>query len=195
MWFFQRHSQRPAADSGPTGGHRVPVAGADERQPVALRPVVLQGLGAHRAAQVVGQRQAHAHREHAGFFQRAVGERGHVARSKHARVAALQVGVGLDEPLGVQRQPGACEPGRASRLRGPDDVVRRQCVAVRCAQLAFCHLLDFGAGVQVDAALRQHPGEALAHTGVVGGHDLGIAGQQVQHEVVGVAAQSLQFVA
>ena len=48
----------------------MPVTGADQRQPVALRPVGPQRLSGQRPAQVVCQRRPHAHREHAGLLQR-----------------------------------------------------------------------------------------------------------------------------
>ena len=55
----------------PTRGHRMLVAGADQGQPAALRPVGLEGLAQHTAAQVVGQRTAHAHGEDARLFRAA----------------------------------------------------------------------------------------------------------------------------
>jgi hypothetical protein len=47
--------------------------------------------------------------------------------------------------------------------------------------------------VQVHAALGQHTGEVPAHPGVVGAHHFRVAGEQVELQVVGVAAQCRQL--
>jgi hypothetical protein len=51
----------------------------------------------------------------------------------------------------------------------------------------------FSSGRQVHAPLSQHAGEVLAHPGVVGAHDLGVSGEQVEHQFVRVAAQGRQL--
>jgi len=176
-------------------GDRVAVAGADQAEELALRPVGAKRLALGRPAQVVGQHRALAHGEHAGLGPR-VGQRGDVAGGKHAGVRhRLQGVVDADEAPFVNREPGLAGPAGRSRFGHPDDRVGGYWRVV-----AGVHGLggDGGhraSGVQVDAALGQDTGEAAPDTGVVGRQDLRAAGQQREANPVGILASGAQIAA
>ena len=147
---------------------RVAVAGADQRQPAALRTIGDERLAEHRSAQVFRQRPAHAHGEHAGLFQRTAGRRRAVAGGEDPRVGlGLQRLADADEAVRVEREAGGAEPGRAACLRDPDDLVGRERLAAARAQGARLDGDDFGVAVHDDAARGQHALERTAHRRVV----------------------------
>ena len=113
------------------------VAGADQRQPVALRPIGAQRLAEHAAPQVVGQRPSHAYRKDAGLLQRPPDDRRNVAGSEDPRIAhRLQLMIDLDEAAGVQCQAGFAQPRRTTGLRHPHHFIGRPGLAVSGGQAA-----------------------------------------------------------
>ena len=132
--------------------------------------VGFQRLGLNAQAQVVGQRFALAHGKHARFGQRVVLYDGNVTSGKDQRVGdALQAVVDDYKTMGIECQPGTLQPRRATGLRDPHDLVSLDHLAVSANQSAGQNLCNCAAQVQHDAALSQHPHEALAHPRVVGG--------------------------
>ena len=85
------------------------------------------------------------------------------------------------------------QPLGATGLSDPHDFVCGHGLACGGGERALAHLRHLGPGVQVHAPLGQHAGEVFAHPGVVRGHHLRPAGEEVKHQIVGVAAQGFQL--
>ena len=122
---------------------------------------------------------------------------GDVAGGKHLGVGHCLQRVGhLNEPVGIQREAGFAQPGRAAGARDPDDFVGVH--AFRrppCAGAVADTWIDLGIAAQVHAALGQHALERAAHRRIVGAQNRRAAGQQVEAQFVRIASQRAQFVA
>ena len=95
-------------------GDSVFVPGADQGQPVALRPISPQRPPFDCAAQVLRQRRPLAHRKHARLFARLADHRRDVSRSEDLRIRhRLQRVLHFDETGIVQREARVTQPGRA----------------------------------------------------------------------------------
>ncbi len=156
----------------------------------------MQRLPEHRATQVVGQRPPLTHSENAGFLERCGEHRCAVTGGEDQWIAdRLQAVAHLDETAVVQRQAGIGQPGSATGLRHPDDLVGRQRLAVAGVQLSVGHRDHFRRAMNDHTTLSQHPLEASPHARVVRRQDVAISGKEVKAQVVGVVAEGLQFVA
>ena len=192
----------PAPDPGPgkthraARRHRVPVPGADQRQPAPLRPVGLQRLFQHRAAQVVGQRAPHAHGKHARLLQPMAVHARAVAGREDQRVGdRLQVVVDPDEAFIVQRQAGAAQPVGTAGAGDPDDFIHADPVAGLGSHAVGRHLAHRRGAIHLHPALAQYGVETPAHPRVVGRQDGGVVGEKMQYQLVGITPERPQFLA
>ena len=163
---------------------------------MALRLVSHTLLTTQTASQIVGQRLGHAHRKHAGFFQRALCKRGDVSRREHQRVVqGLQLWMDQDEAFVIECEARALQPGGATGLRDPHGFVGIESAAIACVQTAGRDLHHLGLVVDLDVARLQHLDKALAHARVVRGQDRLARGQQHKLQIFRAAPQRLAFVA
>ena len=178
----------------PARRHGISITGADERQPMFLRPVRQQGSSGEDAAQVLRQRTPHPHREHAGLFEPAALHAGDIARGEHQRVVdRAQAVVYLNEPVLVQDQPGVPQPCRAARVGDPDRLVDIDPIACLGPQSDGLHLRDRSPPVHLHTARGKHCLEATLHPAVVGRQDMGVGAEQMEHYVVRITPQRAQL--
>ena len=107
----------------------------------------------------------------------------------------MQLFVDLDEATGIQRQSGLTQPGCATSLRDPDDLVHLHQRAVFGFDGALRHLGHFAVQMQHHLALGQHTLEGLAHAGVVGGQNVRCVAEQVKGQLVRIAPKGVQLFA
>ena len=148
------------------------------------------------AAQVVRQRRAHAHSEHAGLFERMVDHAGDIARRKNIRVGdRLQRVLHFDEALAVQGQASLAQPGRATGAGDPHDLVDIEGAAVCRGEPPRRNLRHCRAAMHLHATLRQGTCKRAAHPCIVGRQNVRAAIEQMKFKFIRIAAQRAQFIA
>ena len=177
-------------------GHRISIAGADEREPLALRAVGLERSSLDRAAQVLCQRRTLTHGEYPRLLARVVHHAGDVACGEHPGVGQRLQGVAhLNEPVRIEREAGVAQPWRAAGARDPDDFVGIHAFAARRLQARRRYRVDIGAAMQGYTAFGQYPLECDGAQSVVGRQDHRIAGEQVEAKLIRVASPCAQLLA
>ena len=105
---------RPLGGEGPARGDGMPVAGADQGQPAALRHGAPQPLAGERAAQIGGERRALADGVDPGFLARMGDHRRDIAGREDARIAGRAQGL-VDRDKAARRSRAA----QSRRAMGP----------------------------------------------------------------------------
>ena len=106
-------------------GDRVGVAGGDQAEPGALRPVGAERPPGQRPAQILRQRRPLPDREDAGPGPPVIDHRRHVAAGEHVRMRGrAQEIVDADEPVPVDVEPGGGGPGLDRGAGHPENLVR-----------------------------------------------------------------------
>ena len=147
-------------------------------------------------AQIACQRRPLAHREHPCFFQGKVHHGCNITGCKNAGVGHGLQGVGhLDKAVGIERQTGVFEPSAPTRAGDPDDLVGIDPYARCCLQPPFGYLGDGCVAVNLHTAFGQYRVKGVPHARVVGGQDVGVIGEQVKRQIIGVAPPRAQLVA
>ena len=153
-------------------------------------------MARYRAAQIIRQRAPHAHGEHAGLFQPVVLHAGNIAGRENKRIGdRLQAVVHQDKTFAVERQTGIAQPGRPTRARDPDNLVRVHPSALGGVQTRPRDLVHRRTPVHLYIARLQHRIEAAPHPCVVGRQDIRVGGKQVKCQFARIATEQTQLVA